>query len=529
MPLLTPGANRFKPVALYKEGKFNVVSLVLELADQKERVARLLTLPPGASEAELLEGLHREAQMLKALSHPNLPRFDKVVEGSGGTWLLFHPFTGTPLAHYQNSQTNVSQTWIMWWLAELLKALQALHESTPPMIVGYLDPSDVLIQDDRLVIADLGIFEDVFPEVAARHLSRHPHVDFIAPERRMAAQTLVSSDLYSAAAIAYWLCTGHAPVIAGPHAEEQVLAALRDYRPQLPEEVAHLLSEGLAFYPSHRPASAQAMLERLSPYVGRMAGKKAPSFSVAGDSSLKAADSTRSMKAIREGLDDNVKTLEKPRPAPVEEAPRPPVSARREFLEDLLWQVRRHPVAVGVLAVGVALGAAAGLSRILRPDLPASPPLMTVTRGSVLMRSPHPTPGQPDWVPIRDVPAGAVLTVEPGTGSLTFDHGSTLVMGADPEIQCLGREHDGLGLQASHGVLDFQTAALDTVYLHLPGDALVTMPPGAAVEVDLSQGLTATLKQGSASVTRQGQTSPLLVGQATVLVKKTTPLTSRQK
>jgi serine/threonine protein kinase len=456
-------------MGLFKQGRFSEVDFLAELSSGKALVGRLL-YPQAGNELALLQGIDCTANALKTLQHPNLPRFDRIAEGTGGTWLLFHHEAGTPLAHWFGVEKSIPDVWIMWWLQELLSALHALHTHDPPFVVGYIEPSDIIIERHRLWLCDLGLLEDVFPELGATLLLRHPFVNFIAPERRVSAQTMPSSDLFSVGAIGFWLATGHAPMVSGGISGDDLAQALREHRPSLLPPVVELLVDLLSCHPRRRPPSAAVALERLAPFVTAMRGE-APPRPPEQIHYKHVAESTRLIEAETEAPPPSP-----PVPTPIFEEPVPPVhppgaSPWQEFSEDLFWQARQHPAPyVSVVAIMALLGAGLVFLRHAPPP-PPPPPLLAVTSGRILTRMPNGTGQfQEAWHSAAGVDAGGQLLAGPQGASLSFGHGvlvldpQTVMVVASPVEARLssGRLHavlgpgDRLSVTAGRGQVDLE-------------------------------------------------------------------------
>ncbi|MHB2017302.1 MAG: protein kinase domain-containing protein [Candidatus Xenobia bacterium] len=482
VPILSPGRDRFRPLMLLKAGPVSTVTMVMQLADSKPRTARLFHQPPGVEEGAFLTALDREATRLRPISHPNISRFDRVVEGEGGTWLFFEFIPGSPLSLYLGQEHTIPDAWVASWFADILGCLQTLHEQQPPLVVGYVEPRDLLLDEGRLCLADLGLFEHMFPEQGVRLLRDHPWMHFIAPERRNSALTNPRNDLFSAAAVAFWLATGKAPCIRSPQAAGHHVTALLQARPQFPQAIAELIGDALNFYPSQRPSSARLMLERLLPHLPDRAGQQPPPFPDDPECFKFVAPETLPMGVVEKQIRAVVPS---PLAVPVE-APTPVLpSASQELFEDLWWVVAHNRILQAILC-GVLLVVLLALLRGLQSP-PVAQSLLTVREGAVLRQVSHPGMGDAPWKAVNRVLPGMTLAVRQAHATLGFGDGSTLVVKQDTILQCLGRsDDDGLQLKLEQGVLEARTRAHDRLHLTLPAGSGLHLEPGTVASIDAS-------------------------------------------
>ncbi|HEY4003553.1 MAG TPA: hypothetical protein VGO93_32095 [Candidatus Xenobia bacterium] len=330
MKILSPSAERFPVLALLKKTPWQVVSRLSE--GKEERVGRLVLLPPGGSEVALLEGISALEKRLKDLSIVGVPRFRKVVEGLGGTWMLFDYKPGILLSQYIHMEPRIPTTWILWWVRLLLEALDGLH--CHGLTVGHVEPSDVLLRGDRLWLLDIGLFENVFPALAV--FPNHPFGHFVAPEKRSAPVSNAATDVYSVGALAFWLLTARAPVSDDAQLIRDALARRRS---DVPSVVASLVADMLARDPRQRPPSAADALERLVPFVTDMTGDEPP-LPLLGAGHLDAAVVTAPISMPPEPVTQ----------ADVKPAPQPPVPAPPRIRVPVAWMV----VALGLIVAGLS-------------------------------------------------------------------------------------------------------------------------------------------------------------------------------
>lgn len=273
MPPLTPDSKKFKAVGLLKQSQLKAVSLVEEIGTNKRFAAYQLKTPSTLSKEQAESRLAQEAAALRNVSHPNIPHFEGFLSTPTGNWFLFDYLEGYPLSQHKGDTDKVPDEWILFWFNQILSILEQLHSNH--VIVGGFEPKHFLVHDDRLYLVHVGILENLFPETLA--LLRSPErLTFTAPEHRHSIQTSVAGDLYSAGAVAYWLCTGKPPSFGTHVPQEQVQSAILALRPKFPVDVTKVITRLIQFQVSNRYPSAEDAHGELKPLVPRLAGQTPP-------------------------------------------------------------------------------------------------------------------------------------------------------------------------------------------------------------------------------------------------------------
>lgn len=121
-------------------------------------------------------------------------------------------------------------------LAKLLELLGVLHGQTPPMYVGALAPTDIVVSDDGRWL--------LLPFCMMRNMPTDAH-PYIAGELTHGQQPNAASDVYGIAAVAYLAATGVAPVSAAQQAAGVSFVPPRRHNPQLSEMFEMILLRAL--------------------------------------------------------------------------------------------------------------------------------------------------------------------------------------------------------------------------------------------------------------------------------------------
>ncbi|NMO20896.1 serine/threonine protein kinase [Pyxidicoccus fallax] len=206
---VTPGGYRVRRVI--SQSVHGRVYLAEDPEGRRVALKELLfALVPGT---EQLDAFEREAEVLRSLSHPDIPRFvASFREGSGvGTRL----YLAQEFLEGESLQQRIERQRLdedeAWTLAEqVLGTLHALHLRTPALIHRDVKPANLILRPDgRTALVDFG---------AARHLARDvTHGSTLVgtfgymPPEQLGGTVEPSSDLYALGATLVHALSGRVP------------------------------------------------------------------------------------------------------------------------------------------------------------------------------------------------------------------------------------------------------------------------------------------------------------------------------
>lgn len=139
---------------------------------------------------------------------------------------------------------------------QLCDAMCELHEGLgQPVIHRDIKPSNIVMAPDRLVLIDLGIAR-VWHEGSERDTRCLGTPGYAPPEQFGYSQTTVQSDIYAAAMVVAYACTGATP--------SQALRESGFDHPAIPANLRPVLVRATQLDPAVRYASAREMAQALS-------------------------------------------------------------------------------------------------------------------------------------------------------------------------------------------------------------------------------------------------------------------------
>jgi tetratricopeptide (TPR) repeat protein/predicted Ser/Thr protein kinase len=238
-------------------------------------VKRIRSDGPPAAEAR--RRLRREARAVAQLNHPAVVQVYDVLEAEGHDWIVLEYVPGTSLAELANDGGLPAPQAVALG-RQIAEGLAHAHERG--ILHRDLKAENVLVTaDGRAKILDLGLAkrapgraagegEEDRPLTVAGGIVGTPRA--MAPEQVAGGTVDHRADLFSFGVLLYELFAGRSPFQAPSAAAtlRRVLAErpapLRQVRPELPAELADLVTELLAAEPTERPAGAAEVARRLA-------------------------------------------------------------------------------------------------------------------------------------------------------------------------------------------------------------------------------------------------------------------------
>ena len=259
--------GRFKIRGEIGRGGMNIVYLAEETATGKPYAVKAVRPDRAADFSMARQSLWREIRLLKALSHPCLPKIYDVIDSGEGLLIVMEYIEGTSLAQILQQEGPQPAGTVIRWAEQLCGILQLLHAQDPPFIYRDMKPSNIIQKPDgNLVLIDFGT-------VRERKAAETPEDTVCLGTRRYAApeqfggmgQSDERSDIYSLGAALYHLLTGQPPAVSF-----YGLKKIGEVRPALAGSVLEeILEKCTRREPEERYQTCEALLAALSKCKGK--------------------------------------------------------------------------------------------------------------------------------------------------------------------------------------------------------------------------------------------------------------------
>ena len=197
-----------------------------------------------------------EANILKRLQHPMLPRIVDIFEDETRICIVEDFVEGISLEEVLNRQKRVEEETGLVWFRSLCGVLGYLHGQKPhPIIYRDLKPSNIMLQPDgTLKLIDFGIAREYKQESSADTTYIGTR-GYAAPEQFGTAQTDARTDIYSLGVTMYHLLTGKSP-----YEPPYQFVPARQLCPQLSRGVEYILGKCVQPEPADRYQSVEELL-----------------------------------------------------------------------------------------------------------------------------------------------------------------------------------------------------------------------------------------------------------------------------
>jgi aminoglycoside phosphotransferase (APT) family kinase protein len=261
---LESARDRYSVVRALGKGGFGVTHLARRASDGEQVVIKRLRMD-RLEDWKAFDLFEREAKVLEALEHPNIPAFvDHFKVEDGGTlrgFALVQTYVeGRTLAELQAERPSGER--LRGWLVGLLEVCEYLHTQSPPVIHRDISPKNVMIRpDDEPVLIDFGTVQNAVRSADTVASTAAGTFGYAAPEQLL-GRASAASDLYGLAMTYLAVATGKEPetlAYRGNHVDVSAALEGHDTHPR----VALLLEEMTDPDASRRPASAADVLARL--------------------------------------------------------------------------------------------------------------------------------------------------------------------------------------------------------------------------------------------------------------------------
>ncbi len=281
--ILEPGTvlrNRYEILELVGQGGMGAV---YKAADRRleGRVCAIKEVLPtltasAVSEEELdqmSEQFRTEASILSRLDHPNLPKVSDYFAIKAREYLVMDYVAGRDLQEILHEQQKcgelLDEQQVLGWAAQLLDALEYLHEQEPPVVHRDVKPSNIKLTPRGTVkLVDFGLVKVLHSDdsrtvtvVQGRGTAAYTPLEQYGGDTGF---TDARSDIYGLGATLYHLLAGVPPADAKERfLRPGVLVSLRQLNPQVSPRVERAIFQALAMHPNERPPSAHALRETL--------------------------------------------------------------------------------------------------------------------------------------------------------------------------------------------------------------------------------------------------------------------------
>ena len=202
-------ANRYEKISEIGHGGAGYVYLAYDRHLKMEVAVKEIRL----ASAKAAGSLAHEADMLKRMDHPALPKVSDFFHEDGCDYLAMEYVCGKTLADFVGENGPFTQGQAILAMKKLVSVFGYLHSVNPPMIYRDLKPANIMVMGNgRIKLVDFGASSALYRHNGWTMRSGTPA--FTAPELFTSGRDgQECSDIYSLGAVFYFLLTGKTPEI----------------------------------------------------------------------------------------------------------------------------------------------------------------------------------------------------------------------------------------------------------------------------------------------------------------------------
>lgn len=254
--------GKYKILNVVGKGGMSVVYLAMNERANKQWAIKEVR-KDGMQDFEVVkQNLVVETDMLKNLSHPNLPSIIDVIDTEDSFLIVMDYIEGRGLDSLLKEFGAQPQEYVIEWAKQLCDVLGYLHTRKPPIIYRDMKPSNVMLKPDGdVTLIDFGTARE-FKATSVEDTTCLGTRGYAAPEQYGGhGQTDARTDVYCLGATLYHLVTGHNP--AQPPYE---MYPIRQWDPNLSSGLEEIILKCTKYNPSDRYQNCQELLYALEHY-----------------------------------------------------------------------------------------------------------------------------------------------------------------------------------------------------------------------------------------------------------------------
>ena len=227
-------------------GGMSVVYLAMDTHLNKQwAVKEIRKKGSGRNDEIVVNSLLAEANMMKRLDHPALPRIVDIIDNGITIYVVMDYIEGESLDKILNEYGTQSEEKVIEWAMQIADALSYLHGQKPPIIYRDMKPANVMLKPEgNIKIIDFGIAREYKEQSLAD--TTVLGTKGYAPPEQYSGQTDPRSDIYALGMTMHHLLTG-----ADPRSGEAYVP-VRQWNPALSEGIEVIIDKCVQPAAEHR-------------------------------------------------------------------------------------------------------------------------------------------------------------------------------------------------------------------------------------------------------------------------------------
>ena len=210
-------------------GGMSIVYLAMDKRLNKQwAVKEIRKKGSGKNDEIIVNSLLAEANLMKRLDHPALPRIVDIIDNGVTIYIVMDYIEGESLDKILNEYGAQPEDKVIEWAKQLCDVLGYLHSQKPPIIYRDMKPANVMLKPEgNIKIIDFGIAREYKEQNLAD--TTVLGTKGYAPPEQYSGQTDPRSDIYALGMTMHHLLTGVDP------RSGEAYASVRQWNPEISE------------------------------------------------------------------------------------------------------------------------------------------------------------------------------------------------------------------------------------------------------------------------------------------------------
>lgn len=254
--------GKYKILNKVGQGGMSVVYLAMNEKANKQWAVKEVRKDGVLDFESVKQGLVAETDILKKLSHPNLPSIIDVIDTDDSFIIIMDYIQGNSLNKALEEFGAQPQEMVIEWAKQLCDVLGYLHSRTPAIIYRDMKPANIMLKPDgNIMLIDFGTARE-YKEKNLADTTCLGTVGYAAPEQFGGmGQTDARTDIYCLGATLYHLVTGMNP--CEPPYE---IRPIREINPTLSSGLERIILKCTQRNPEDRYQSCAELMYALEHY-----------------------------------------------------------------------------------------------------------------------------------------------------------------------------------------------------------------------------------------------------------------------
>ena len=218
-------------------GGMSIVYLAMDTHLNKQwAVKEIRKKGNGKNDEIIVNSLLAEANLMKRLDHPSLPRIVDIIDNGQTIFVVMDYIEGESLDKIIKEYGVQSEELVISWAKQLCDALSYLHSQKPPIIYRDMKPANVMLKPEgNIKIIDFGIARE-YKELSLADTTVLGTKGYAPPEQ-YSGQTDARSDIFALGMTMHHLLTGVDP------RKGEAYAPVRMWNPELSEGIELIIDK----------------------------------------------------------------------------------------------------------------------------------------------------------------------------------------------------------------------------------------------------------------------------------------------